>query len=159
MFSQESLRQYLYFAQLNPEQLQCLVESSHEIRVEAGRFLFHIDSELEYFYLVSEGEFEVVFEAPKLEPTSSAYGESRQIQQEIVVMSRVGPGEILGWSGLVSPFKATSGVRTKIGATVQAFDCKKLLQCFEIDCNFGFHMLHTAALVIGKRLQDIYKGG
>jgi hypothetical protein len=58
----------------------------------------------------------------------------------------------------VPPFKATSGVKAKTGAKVWAFDCKKLLQCFEKDCNFGYHMLHTAAMVIGKRLQDIYKG-
>ena len=159
MISPESLRQYSYFAQLNEEQLECLVESSTDLTLDPGSFLFHIDSNLVFFYLVEEGEFEVVFESPKLDTTSGAYGAPSQIQQEIVVMSRVGPGEILGWSGLVQPFKATSGVRAKTRAKVWAFDCKKLLERFETDCNFGYIMLHTAALVIGKRLQDIYKGG
>ena len=159
MISIDSLRQYSYFSQLNPQQLQWLAASSKEILVEASSFLFHSDSDLTSFYLVTEGEFEVVFEAKNIETNNDQIGEARSMKQGIVVISRVGPGEILGWSGLVSPYKATSGVRAKNRATVLAFDCKKLLSHFEEDCSFGFQMLNSAALVIGRRLQDIYKGG
>jgi CRP-like cAMP-binding protein len=158
MISPETLRQNPYFAQLSEEQLNCLIEHSHEVTAKAGEFLFHRDDDLSYFYLVLEGEFEVIFEALKLNVAYETYRQPSELQREVVVLSVVKTGEILAWSGLVKPYKATSCVRAKTSARLMAFDCKKLLACFEQDCRFGFFMIHAAAQVIGKRLQDIYKG-
>jgi CRP-like cAMP-binding protein len=159
MISSENLRGYSHFAQLHDEQLSCLLESSHLVSVKAGDFLFHRDDELFFFYLVLEGEFEVIFESSKFNAAYATHRQPSELKNEIVVLSTIGAGEILGWSGLVRPFKATSCVLAKVSGRVMAFDCKKLLDCFEKDCEFGFYMIHSAALVIGKRLQDIYKGG
>jgi CRP-like cAMP-binding protein len=159
MLSSEILRQNPYFAQLSEEQLKCIIESSHEVTAQAGEFLFHRDDDLSYFYLVLEGVFEVIFETPKLNVAYETYRQPSELQREGVVLSVVKSGEILAWSGLVKPYRATSCVRAKANAQLMAFDCKKLLECFEQDCRFGFFMIHAAAQVIGKRLQDIYKGG
>jgi CRP/FNR family cyclic AMP-dependent transcriptional regulator len=158
MISSENLRQNPYFAQLNTAQLTCLIDYSQEVTAKAGEFLFHRDDDLGYFYLVLEGKFEVIFETPKLNVAYETYRQPSELQRETVVLSLVKSGEILGWSGLVKPHKATSCVRAKTDARLMAFDCKKLLACFEQDCRFGFFMIHAAAQVIGKRLQDIYKG-
>lgn len=159
MISPETLRQYPFFTQLNEEQIKCLVDVSHEETAEAGDFLFHSDDDLIHFYMVIEGEFEIIFEVPKLEVDYENLGQPSRLKIENVVFSKVSPGDILGWSGLVSPFKATSGCRAKSSSKIIAFNCKKLLQCFENDCQFGFYMIQTAAQVIGKRLHAIYKGG
>jgi CRP-like cAMP-binding protein len=159
MITHETLRQYSFFAHLNAEQLKCLTDYSQVESLQAGDFLFHRNNELSYFYLVIEGGFEVIFETQFLSVEYETTGQPGELQNEIIILSQVGEGEILGWSGLVKPFKATSCVRTKTTSKVIAFDCKKLLACFDIDRKFGFFMIHAAAQVIGKRIHDIYKGG
>lgn len=159
MISPEILRQYAFFDQLNETQLKCLSETSQEESVAAGTFLFHNGDELNHFYLVIKGEFEIILEAPKLEVEYDTHGQPSQLQIEQVILSSVGSGNIIGWSGLVAPYRATSGGRARVLSQIISFDCKKLLQCFENDCSFGFYMIQTAAQAIGKRIQDIYKGG
>jgi CRP/FNR family cyclic AMP-dependent transcriptional regulator len=159
MASPETLRQYPIFVQLNDDQVKYLIEVSHEQTAEAGQFLFHKGDQLSHFYLVLEGVIEVIFELPKIEVEYTTPGQPGQLRTEYVILSVVGKGDILGWSGLVPPFIATSGGRAKSACRIIAFDCKKLLKCFDQDCNFGYLMIQSAAQVISKRLHDIRKGG
>lgn len=159
MITHETLRQYSFFAQLNDEHLKCLIESSHVESLKPDEFLFHRDDILEHFYLVTKGKFEIIFESQYLRVEYEKTGQPSVLDNEIIVLSKVGKGEIFGWSGLVKPFKATSSVRAKKPSKVLAFDCKKILTCFEVDRQFGFYMNHAAAQVIGKRIHDLYKGG
>ncbi len=159
MFSSEKLQQIPYFSKLNEEQVECLLGASLLRTANRGEFLFHRGDFLHHFYLVETGEFEIIFESPKLSVEYESHGQPSQLETEQVRLSRVAPGQIMGWSGLVPPHQATSGGRALQTSKIIAFDCQKLLQYFEQDCNFGFLMMQTAALVIGLRLQDIYKGG
>ena len=154
----ETLQQYPMFSQLNDDQISYLIEVSHEERADAGQFLFHKGDQLSHFYFVVEGTVEVLLELPKIEVEYATPGQPSKLQTEYVILSIVSKGDILGWSGLVSPFIATSGGRVKSACKLIAFDCKKLLKCFEEDCNFGYHMIQTAAQVISKRIHDIHKG-
>ena len=158
MITASTLRQHPSFAQLNDEQITCLVSVSHQVTIHAGDFIFHKGDELNHFYLVLDGDFEIIFETPKLEVEYEFHGQPSQLKMEYVVLSKVRSGEITGWSALVPPYLATAGCRAKQGGTLIAFDCQKLFECFEKDCRFGFYMIQTAAQVIGKRLGDIYKG-
>jgi CRP-like cAMP-binding protein len=159
MIAHETLRQHSFFNNLNDEQLKCLIESSHVYSPKAGEFLFHRDDELEFFYLVTEGEFEVIFETQILRVEYEKTGQPSELENQIIVLSKIKPGDIFGWSGLVKPFKATSCVRAIAASKVIAFNCKRILTCFDKDKKFGFFMIHAAAQVIGKRIHDIYKGG
>jgi CRP-like cAMP-binding protein len=158
MTSLETLQKYPVFSQLNDDQISCLIELSHEQSANAGQFLFHNGDELSHIYLVIEGEVEVLLELPKIDVEYATPGQPRQLRTENVVLSIVREGEFLGWSGLVPPFNATSGGRAKTACKLIGFDCKKLLECFEEDCSFGYHMLQTAAQVVSKRLSDVHKG-
>ena len=158
MTSFETLQQHKIFSQLNNDQIDCLIENSHEESVDSGQFLFHKGDELSHFYLVVDGTVEVILELPKIEVEYNTPGQPSQLQTENVILSVVSEGEILGWSGLVPPFIATSGGRAKSACNLIAFDCKKLLECFEEDCNFGYYMLQTAAQTVSNRLHDVHKG-
>jgi CRP/FNR family cyclic AMP-dependent transcriptional regulator len=157
MTSNEILQQHPIFSQLSKLEMNCLIEASHEETVSAGQFLFHKEDVLIHFYLVVEGEFEINIELPKFNVAYGTHGQPSELQIESVVLSTVKPGEIMGWSGLVPPFKATSGGKAKTSSKVIAFDCQKLLQCFELDCRFGYLTLQAASQAISKRLSDIYK--
>ena len=158
MISAETLRKHPAFSHLSNSQLQCLADVSKVITVEPGEFLFHKGDEIHNFFLVIEGLFEVVFETPKLVIEYEQYGQPSRMEKIHTVIGTIPPGDFLGWSGLVHPFNATSGIRSKGSGRLISFDCKKLLDCFEKDCEFGFYMIQNAAQVIGKRLNDIYKG-
>ena len=159
MIISETLRQFSVFDKLNEEQMDCLKEVSTEISAEPGQFLFHKGDELTHFYLVAEGVVEVIIELPKLEVEYKTPGQPSYLTTENIILSVIKKGEIFGWSGLVPPFKATSGARVQLGCKLITFDCKKLLECFEEDCGFGYYMIQAAAQVIGKRLHDLHKGG
>lgn len=159
MISAETLRQHPSFAHLTDHQIKILIDLSTEETISAGDFLFHKGAEIHKFYLVVEGQFEIVFETPKLVVEYEMHGQPSHLQMENSIIGTIESGDFLGWSGLVHPFIATSGIRSKKHSKVIAFDCRKLLECFEDDCTFGYYMIQAAAQVIGKRLNDVYKGG
>jgi CRP-like cAMP-binding protein len=158
MVTASTLQKHPSFAQLNDEQIECLVNVSRLLTARSGDIIFRKGDELDHFYLVVEGDFEIIIETPKLEVEYDYHGQPSQLKKEYVVLSVVKPGEITGWSALVPPYVATGGCRAKHDSRLVAFDCQKLFQYFEKDCQFGFFMIQTAAQVIGKRLGDIYKG-
>lgn len=158
MNAASTLQKHPSFSQLSKDQIECLVNVSQTMTVKAGEIIFHKGDELSHFYLVQNGEFEIIFEIPKLEVEYEFHGQPSQLRTEQVVLSVVKPGEITGWSALVPPHQATAGCRARYDGRLIAFDCQKLFECFEKDCQFGFYMIQTAAQVIGKRLGDMYKG-
>ena len=95
----EFLKKYPYFTPLNEEQLLCLVNTSKEISIKKGEFLFHRDDILEHFYIVLEGTFDIILESQYYSVESETTGHPGKIESEIVVLSKIGAGEILGWSG------------------------------------------------------------
>ena len=159
MISMQELRRCPAFAPLNPEQMEKLMATAKTISVAQGEYLFHEGEILTHFYLVLEGTFEILIQTPKLDIEYDTHGQPGRLEDEMVLIAKVEPGEIMGWSGLVPPHKATSGSRALTPSQVAAFDCKKLLHHFETDCRFGYYMLQTAAQVIGKRLQNMHTGG
>jgi CRP-like cAMP-binding protein len=157
MISVELLRQYPFFSKLSEEQLAFLVSVAREETVEVGQFVCKNGVELDHFYLIIEGNLEVLFELPQLIVNYKAIGQPSQIQSEFMNVGRLDPGDICGWSGLVPPYIATSSVRAVSQSNLILFDAKKLLEVFEDDCRFGFFMIQAAAQAIGKRLQNVYK--
>lgn len=158
MISASILQQNPSFGIFKQNHIKRLLSVSKEMLIQEGDFLFHKGDVLEEFYLVLDGEFEILFETPKIEVAYDVHGQPSELKTEHMVLSVVNPGEITGWSALVTPYQATSGCRARRDGTVASFNCQLLFQYFEEDCEFGFYMIQTAAQVIGKRLSDIYKG-
>ena len=158
MISAETLKKHPEFSKLNNHQLRSLADASVVETVNPGQFIFHKGEKIHKFYLVIKGEFEIIFETPNVVVEYETHGQPSYLIMTNSVIGTIKPGDFAGWSGLVSPFIATSGVRAKNGGTLLSFDCRKLLKCFESDCEFGFHIYQTVSHVICKRLKDIYQG-
>ncbi|MBS1253753.1 MAG: hypothetical protein MAG451_02806 [Anaerolineales bacterium] len=155
MVSPELIRRYPFFSGLSIDQINTLAKVGSEKAVEEGHYFFHEDEELNDFYLVVEGAVAIVFEVPERDVEHKVSEQfNRELKTRDVVISTVGPGAVLGWSGLVPPHKATAGGRALTPCRVIAFDCRELQKTFEEDCRFGYLMMQKAAQIIGRRLRD-----
>ena len=69
-----------------------------------------------------------------------------------IIVSTVGSGEVFAWSALVPPHTATASVKARTPCHVIAIDCRKLLEAFEQDYQFGYVMMTKAAQVTRDRI-------
>lgn len=141
MVSPEVIRRFPFFSGLTMDQIITLAKLADEIEVPARHYLHHEGDELKSFYLILEGEVNVITTLPQ--------------KGKEVVISTLGAGDVFGWSGLVPPHSATAGAKTAIPSRLLAFDCEELLRLFAEDCEFGYAMMLKIAQLIRERLNDL----
>lgn len=156
MISPEFIRRHPFFAGLSKEQIMALSKVGSEMTVEAEHYFFREGEELDHFYFVVTGKVGIVIDLPD---RSVSHPISRQLLGNIetteLVVSYTGPGEMFGWSALVSPHNATSSGKALTSCQVISFDCRELRKIFEKDHQFGQLMMQKAAQVIRGRLRDM----
>lgn len=138
MISPEVIRRYPFFAGLSLDQITTLANLADEKTVEAGHFFVREGDEVPYLYLLEEGTVSILIEIP--------------IKEKDIIVSTVGPAEVFAWSALVPPHTATASVKAITLCRVVAIDCRKLLEAFEADCQFGYIMMTKAAQVTRDRI-------
>ncbi len=141
MISPEVIRRYPFFAGLSMDQINTLARAADEQKVEAGHFFLREGSEVPYLYHILEGTANVLIELPAKD-------------REIIV-STIGPGEVFAWSALVPPHKATASVKANAPCRVVAIDCRKLLETFKEDYQFGYVMMTKAAQLTRDRIASM----
>jgi CRP/FNR family transcriptional regulator, cyclic AMP receptor protein len=141
MVSPEIIRRYPFFSGLTMEQVITLAKLAEELSVPGGHY-FHLEGDdLKNFYLILEGEVNVITKLPQ--------------KDKEVVISTLGAGDVFGWSSMVPPHSATAGAKSAIPSRVLAFDCQALFDVFESDCKFGYVMMLKIAQLIRERLNDL----
>jgi CRP-like cAMP-binding protein len=138
MISMEIIRRYPFFAGLNMDQVATLAKVADEEKVETGRFFLREGDEVPYLYLLAEGTVDILIELPK--------------KDKEIIVGTVGPWEVFAWSALVPPHTATASVRATTACKVVAIDCRRLLEVFEEDYQFGYAMMTKAAQAIRDRV-------
>jgi CRP-like cAMP-binding protein len=134
-----------FFNDLNKEQLEVLASVAEGLTKETGEYIFHEDDELCCFYIVIEGAVGIVIE--------TINRDNPELKKD-VIFSAVGPGGAFAWSALVPPHKATASAKALSACWLISFDCKKLIEIFETDCEFGYRMLTKVAQISRDRLRD-----
>ncbi len=157
MISPELIRRYPFFAGLSHDQIVALAKAGEEITVEENRYFFHEGDELSKgFYLVLEGTVAVVIQIPAQDVEQKVSGQlTGKLETSDIALSDVGPGEVFGWSAMISPHQATAGAKAVETSRVIGFDREQLTQAFEEDCCFGYQVLQKVAEVSRDRLQDM----
>ena len=143
--SSDMISRYPFFANFNSDQISILASVAEGITKQTGEYIFHEGDDLYNFYIVIEGAVGVVYEAQHLEDKE---------QKQDVLFSAVGPGGTFAWSALVPPHKATASTKALSPCWLVSFDCKKLIEKFETDFEFGYHMLIKVAQISRDRLRD-----
>ncbi len=137
MISPEQLRRFPYFSGVSDESLKQIAMLSDEKDLAANEEVFADEATMEYLYIITRGEVDIqcVFD-----------GGGRKVVDTLV------PGELLSWSALVEPYKATAAaVATKPGAliTIEAAGLRALM---EKDHTLGFILMTEVAKAVSHRL-------
>lgn len=134
----EVLRSHPFLMELSDEHIQTLAGCASNVVFEEGSSLIHEGQTADRFFLIRTGR--VV-----LEMDVSERGHLR--------IQTVGPGEVLGWSWLVSPFKWHFSGYAVVDVHAVALDGKCLRTKCESDPLFGFEMLKRLSHVMERRLE------
>lgn len=125
------------FAGLAEEQVETLAENARERDLASDEVLASQGARAESFYLILEGSLVVEVPAlmgPKLEIT------------------RLGAGEVFGWSWLIAPYEWHFHARASGPTKVLEFDGKALLERCEADPAFGYPLLRRFSELMARRL-------
>jgi CRP-like cAMP-binding protein len=133
----EILRQHPFLMGLSEEYMATLIGCASNVRFNEGDTLIHEGELANKFYLIRTGRI-------ALEMEVSGRGGLR--------IQTTGPGEILGWSWLISPYRwHFSGVAV-IETRAVALDAECLRNKCEQDPRLGYEMLQRLAQVMERRL-------
>ena len=132
------LRQHPFLADLSDKHMETLIGCASNVRFQEGSDLIHEGQLANKFYMIRTGRV-------ALEIDVSPKG--------LIRVQTVGPGEVLGWSWLISPYRwHFSGVAVADTRAV-ALDGECLRKKCENDHDFGYEMLSRLSQVMEQRLE------
>jgi CRP/FNR family transcriptional regulator, cyclic AMP receptor protein len=107
-------------------------------RFDPGQLLLHEGDPAETFYLLRQGMVSIEVDAPGRAP---------------LVIETVGPGEVVGWSWLLPPFRWEFDARAAEPVATIAVDTACLQAKAESDHEFGYALLMRLSIMLIDRLQ------
>jgi CRP-like cAMP-binding protein len=118
--------------------METLVGCASNVRFSEGTTVMHEGQMANKFYLVRSGRV-------ALQMQVTGKGDLR--------IQTVGPGEILGWSWLISPFRWHFSGVVVLDTRAIALDGECLRNKCETDPHFGYEMLKRLSQVMERRLE------
>jgi len=134
----EILRQHPFLADLSEEHMQILIGCASNVRFAEGAYLIQEGQLANKLFLLRTGRVALDINiAPK----------------GVLRIQTVGPGEVLGWSWMISPYRwHFSGVAVAETRAV-ALDGECIRKKCEDDHDFGYDMLKRLSHVVERRLE------
>ncbi|HLJ58192.1 MAG TPA: cyclic nucleotide-binding domain-containing protein [bacterium] len=132
------LADHPFFRGLPPDDLALIAGCASNVRFDGGSYLFHEGDPSDRFYLIRHGRVAIEISSP---------GRGR------MTISTLGPGEMLGWSWLVPPYRKQSDSRALELVRATAFDGACIRKKCEEDPRLGYELLKRFAQIIGQRLR------
>jgi len=139
MISPETLRRYPYFAHVGEESLKQVAMISDEKFIPAGTVIFREGDEATYLNVIVEGEVDIQYELGS--------GEKRTVDTLV-------SGDILGWSALIEPFKATAVATATKDTRLVRIEARKLRELCEKDTMLGYRLALQIAKLLANRLES-----
>jgi len=157
MVSPELIRRYTFFSGLNHDQITLISKSAKEGSFDKGHYFFHEEEDLNYFYLITDGNVSInleITDRDEEQPVSKQL--TGDLKTKEIKITTLGVGEVFGISAIISPNTSTSCAKAETACKVILFDCDHLKGVCESDYQFGYLMIQKAAQVIRDRLRNIY---
>ncbi|MCS6784979.1 MAG: cyclic nucleotide-binding domain-containing protein [Candidatus Caldarchaeum sp.] len=120
------------------EKVNALASIASLSRFTAGQKIFEENDVHRKLYLIVYGMVALYFYVP-------GRGEFR--------FETLGPGEVLGWSSLVPPYRKTAGATVVENTLAISFDSEKILRMIEEDKSFGCEIYKKIVEIVGDRLK------
>jgi CRP/FNR family transcriptional regulator, cyclic AMP receptor protein len=133
----EIMRQHPFLAGLSFEYMQTLVGCASNVRFADDELIIHEGQIANKFYLLRTGRVALQMDVPG---------------KAALRIQTVGPGEILGWSWLISPFRWHFSGIAVLETRAIALDGECLRAKCEKDPAFGYEMLKRLSQVMERRL-------
>ena len=134
---EQELAGFAFFEGLDPEYLHFLAGRAKRRRFDAAHVLHRHSDPATSFYVVCKGRISI--EVPAIQ------GPALQLQD-------LGPGEMLGWSWLIPPYRWSFLIRAEQDAEVLEFDGQAVLAKCEADPKFGYEILKRFSGLMSERL-------
>lgn len=142
MVSPELLRRYPFFASLDHESLVKFSKLGEAVDVSRDEWLFHGSEIADYFYVVIEGEVELM--APLGADTL-----------ERIPVTRLGRGELFGWSALIEPHIYQFDARAVRPGRVLRMSGVQVCAFLAHRPDIGCLMMSRICQVVGNRLNSL----
>ena len=134
----EVLRKHPFIGELDDKHLQTLVGCAANAHFTDGTYLFHEGETANSFYLIRTGR--VVLEI---------FGGKKGIKRILTI----GPGEIVGWSWLISPYRWHFDACAVDDVRAISLDGVCLRKKCETDHELGYEMLKRLSQVLQRTLE------
>ena len=131
------------FAGLDDRELSAVAAVGRSQSLIPGEYLFLLGDNAERLYVVSRGTMELCFPL-------SIDGAIKDVPLE-----SMSPGDILGWSSFVQPFRFTLSARAVEDAEVVGFSRSDLAGVFETTPRIGYVFTRGLCEIIGHRLLNL----
>lgn len=135
----EMLRRFPYFADLDGETLKKLAAIAVRKTIGASTVMCDVGDAADALYIIVHGEVQISYPL--------ANGDALEIQT-------LKDGDLLIWSSIVEPYRATSRSIAKRETILLAIDAKKLRELFETDPYLSYHLMHQVAIMLAQRLNN-----
>ncbi|MBL8152599.1 MAG: Crp/Fnr family transcriptional regulator [Anaerolineae bacterium] len=145
MISPELLRRYPFFGFLDDTQLKAVAMIAEEIAVETGELILEAGQPAEALYFLLDGSTELCTIV-----TDQVRPESRK---EFYI-SDVNPGEILGISALVEPYRYTGTARARGPCRIIKIEAFPLRELCAKDLKLAYGLMRETAKAAMERLHD-----
>ena len=135
---QEFLAGHVLFSGLDDAYLEFLATHAEETNYEQGQVVARQGDHADCFLVLMKGELAVEIPAitgPKLEVT------------------RLGKGQVFGWSWLIEPYKWHFNARAAKPINALKFDGQAILAHCEEDSGFGYALFRRFSMLMGHRLE------
>jgi len=136
--TKQDWKQYQLFQDLPQSGLELLSRTAREVTYESKEVLFHEGEEADKFFLVMEGNVAIEMFVHNRGP---------------VTIQTIGPGEVLGWSWLVEPYRWHFDAQATMLTTAISFDARLVRESLDRQQEFGFTMIKRFLPIIVERLQ------
>jgi CRP-like cAMP-binding protein len=130
--------EHAFFAGLDARYLSLLVSCAANVRFQAGQMLFSHGEEANHFYLIRDGKVAVEIHSPT--------------RGSLMVQTLL-PGEVLGWSWLIPPYRWRFDARALEPIRVLALDGKCLRAKCEQDHDLGYELFKRLSQIMTQRLE------
>ena len=132
------LANHPFLKDLPPAYLSLLVGCASQARFRPQEFVFHLGDEANHFYLIRHGKV-------ALELYSAERGP--------ITIQTLGPGDVLGWSWLIPPYRWNLDARVVEQTLALCFDAACLRGKCEADHDLGYELYKRFTPIMVQRLQ------
>jgi len=137
---QYTIARHEFFRDLKPHHLEIFQDCASDARYGRDQFLLRQGQGAERFFIIRKGEVRLDLVTP---------------ESGSIPIQTVGPGEIVGWSWIVPPFKSTFDARVVEPLHAIVFETGALRRKCEQDFELGYRVLQKFTYALSTRLDAV----